>query len=366
MWTSSSSSAPPAAPRKPVCSATTTRSSPSCLARAHSVAEALEHDDQDRYDCVVIGAGPAGLSAALNLSRARLTVLVIDSDRPRNAATMISHGFLTRDGVPPHELRRLARAEVEGYPGAQILRRTSVRAVRRTRELSEEDDSHPFTVTLGSPSSAGRTVASRAVLVATGLRETLPDVPNIRGFYGMSLFSCAACDGYELGDQPLALIGETEDLFARALLVSQWTRTLTVFTNGALFSDETGAVSAGQERVLRGRGISVERRRITDLEGDRGRLASVRVSGGDRIPVTGGFVRPLWHPAVEFLTGLNVAGDAHAQLLTDRNGRTSVPGLYAAGDVAAPGPQQLIVAAGAGARTAAIISQDLLGVSTAH
>ena len=323
-------------------------------------------EDGQRYDCVVIGAGPAGLSAALNLSRARLTVLVIDSDRPRNAATMISHGFLTRDGVPPHELRRLAREEVEGYPGTRILRRTSVRSVQRARELSEEDGSHPFTVTLGSPSGAGRTVHGRAVLVATGLRETLPDVPNIRGFYGMSLFSCAACDGYELGDQPLALIGETDDLFDRALLVSQWTHTLTVFTNGAGFTDEAGAVSAGQERALRQRGITVERRRITELEGDRGLLAAVRVDGGDRIPVTGGFVRPLWHPAVEFLAGLDVAGDAHAQLLTDRNGRTSVPGLYAAGDVAAPGPQQLIVAAGAGARTAAIISQDLLGVSTAH
>jgi thioredoxin reductase len=323
-------------------------------------------EDRQSYDCVVIGAGPAGLSAALNLGRARLTVLVIDSDRPRNAATMISHGFLTRDGVPPHELRRLAREEVEGYPGTQILRRTSVLSVQRALERSEEDGPHPFTVTLGGPSGAARTVQSRAVLVATGLRETLPDVPNIRGYYGMSLFSCAACDGYELGDQPLALIGETEDLFARALLVAQWTRTLTVFTNGAPHGPDAGAVSAGEEDALRERGITVERRRITELEGDRGQLAAVRVTGGGRIPVTGGFVRPLWHPAVEFLAGLDVAGDAHAQLLTDRNGRTSLPGLYAAGDVAAPGPQQLIVAAGAGARTAAIIGQDLLGVSTAH
>ena len=319
------------------------------------------------YDCVVIGAGPAGLSAALNLARARLTVLVIDSDRPRHAATMVSHGFLTRDGVPPNELRRLAREEVEGYPGVRVVRRSSVRSV----ELSPLGEAHPFTVSLAGPALApartvpsraalSRTVLSRTVLVATGLRETLPSVPNIRGFYGMSLFSCAACDGYELGDQPLALIGETDDLYARSLLVAQWTRTLTVFTNGS------AAVTATEERILQGRGITVERRAITELEGDRGQLVAVRVLGGDRIPVTGGFVRPLWHPAVEFLDGLQVADDASGHLVTDRDGRTSVLGLYAAGDVAAPGPQQLIVAAGAGARTAAVLTHDLLGVSTAH
>jgi thioredoxin reductase len=317
----------------------------------------------DSYDCVVIGAGPAGLSAALNLTRARLRVLVVDSDRPRHAATMVSHGFLTRDGVPPHELRRIAREELERYPEAEILRRFTVREVQRDAGTDPDgaEATHPFTVqAAGSSPASARTVRSRTVLVATGLRETLPAVPNIRGFYGMSLFSCAACDGYELGDQPLALIGETDDLFDRALLVAQWTDTLTVFSNG------TAALTAGEETTLVARGIAVERRVIDDLEGHRGALSAVRLVGGDRIPVTGGFVRPRWHPIVEFLAGLPVGTDDSGHLATDRDGRTSLPGLYAAGDVAAPGPQQLIVAAGAGGRTAAIITHDLLGVTTAH
>ncbi|MBX0298686.1 NAD(P)/FAD-dependent oxidoreductase [Cryobacterium sp. 1639] len=312
-------------------------------------------------DCVVIGGGPAGLSAALNLARARLSVLVIDSDRPRHAATLISHGFITRDGVPPNELRRLAREEVAGYPGVDFWRRSAVRSVSRPAIPTTSDGTHPFTVTVaGTTPAADRVVHSRTVLVATGLRETLPAVPGIRGFYGMSLFSCVACDGYELNDQPLALIGETDDLYARALLVAQWTSTLTVFTNGS------AAVTAPEALALRERGITVERRTITELEGDRGRLVAVHVDGGDRVPVTGGFVRPFWHPTIEFLSPLSVADDAFGHLLTDRDGRTSVPGLYAAGDVAAPGPQQLIVAAGAGARTAAVITHDLLGVTTAH
>ena len=346
-------------------------------------------DGAAEYDCVVIGAGPAGLSAALNLTRARQRVLVVDSDRPRHAATMLSHGFITRDGVPPHELRRIAREELERYPDAEVLRRSTVDSIECAsmagdsmagdsieRDFDADRDigadgwpgeggwaeaSHPFTVCIsGRTAAAGRVVRSRTVLVATGLRETLPALPSIRAFYGMSLFSCAACDGYEQGDRPLALIGETDDLFARALLVGQWSSSVTVFTNGV------APLTAHEETALGDRGIRVERRVIDDLEGDRGAIAAVRLSDGERIPVTGGFVRPLWHPIVDFLDALALDTDDSGHLLTDRDGRTSLPGVYAAGDVAAPGPQQLIVAAGAGARAAAIITHDLLGVTTAH
>ncbi|SDK67321.1 Thioredoxin reductase [Cryobacterium psychrotolerans] len=326
---------------------------------------AHEAYDSDAYDCVVIGAGPAGLSAALNLTRARQRVLVVDSDRPRHAATMLSHGFLTRDGVPPHELRRIAREELERYPEAEILRRSTVDRVERNHDRDEAGGAHagahPFTVRISGRTAAGaRVVRSRTVVVATGLRETLPALPSIRAYYGMSLFSCAACDGYEQGEGPVALIGETDDLFARALLVGQWSSTVTVFTNGV------ASLTAHEESELGDRGIRVERRVIDDLEGERGAIAAVRLFDGERIPVTGGFVRPLWHPIVGFLGDLDLDTDASGHLVTDRDGRTSLAGVYAAGDVAAPGPQQLIVAAGAGARAAAIITHDLLGVTTAH
>jgi thioredoxin reductase len=307
-------------------------------------------------DVLVIGGGPAGLSAALNLGRARASVALVDADRPRNAATLLSHGFLTRDGVPPHELRRLARAELEAYPDVVVHGRTKVVAVAH----AGEGDADARFIAMLEGRRAPATIAARAVIVATGLRETLPDVPNIRGFYGMSLFSCAACDGWELRDRPLALIGESADLADRARLIARWTNALTVFTNGS------DALGVDGEAELTASGIRVERSRIAELRGERGMLSSIVLEDGTRVDVAGGFVRPEWQSALEFLAPLVPDLDEDGHLVTDRSGRSSVPGVYGAGDAAAPGAQQLIVAAGAGARVAAVAVHDALGVTQAH
>jgi len=305
----------------------------------------------DSVDVLIVGGGPAGLSAALNLGRARASVVVVDADRPRNAATLRSHGFLTRDGVPPQELRRLARAELLQYPNVEVHVRS------RVASLLFAGDGFIAEVEGRRETS---TVFARSVLVATGLRETLPEVPNIRGFYGITLFSCAACDAWELQDRPLALIGETPDLAARARLIARWTKSLTVFTNGA------DVVDAADEAELAASGVRVEREPIAELEGDRGALTGVKVASGAVIPVEGGFVRPVWTPSLDFLAGIAPSLDELGHLVVDRSGRTSVPRLYGAGDAAAPGPQQLIVAAGQGARAAAVIVHDSVGIVTAH
>lgn len=299
------------------------------------------------YDVAVIGAGPAGLSAALGLVRSRRTVLLIDSNRPRNAATLRSHGFLTRDGVPPLELRKLGREEFEGYPGASFHAGLvqSVRGVKGGFELAARGirGSRDLVATVGS------------VVVATGLIETLPAVPSLRAWYGTDLHSCVECDGYEKRDAALALIGESRDLAERALLISQWSSDLIVFTNGS------AAVTEAEERALTGRGVLVERRAVADVTGEQGRMTGVLLADGETVPREAGFVRPEWTPAIGYLDGLGVALDADGLIAVDGAGRTSVAGVYAAGDSTAPGPEQLIIAAGQGAQVAAALNRDLLG-----
>ncbi|WP_127820039.1 NAD(P)/FAD-dependent oxidoreductase [Microbacterium sp. CPCC 204701] len=308
-------------------------------------------------DVVIVGGGPAGLSAALNLGRARASVVVVDAGRPRNAATLRSHGFLTRDGIPPLELRKLARAELAAYRNVRVFDRTAVSGLLST----DSADGMRFVVALqGRGPGIPPAVAARSVLIATGLRETLPGIPSLRAYYGVTIFSCAACDAWELQDRSLALIGETTDLAARARLIARWTDRLTVFTNGS------DAVDTVEEAELTASGIVVERRAIDDLEGERGAVSAVRLADGERVEIEGGFVRPQWHPALDFVTALDLERDRFGNLVTDRSGRTSVTGVYAAGDAASPGPQQLIVAAGQGARAAAVIVHDSIGVRTAH
>lgn len=175
------------------------------------------------YDVVVIGAGPAGLSAALNLVRAKRTVLLVDANRPRNAATLRSHGFVTRDGISPLELRRLGRDEVAAYPEATVVQAVVDRVWQ---------DDGAWRVH-GTWRGAEVDATARAVLLATGLREEFPALPSLRAFYGTDVHSCVECDGYDKAGEPLAFLCETDDVVDRALLVGSWTDDLVVYTNGA-------------------------------------------------------------------------------------------------------------------------------------
>jgi thioredoxin reductase len=219
---------------------------------------------------------------------------------------------------------------------------------------------------------------ARTVVVATGLREEFPALPMLRAFYGTAVHSCVECDAYDKAGQPLAFICETDDVVDRALLIAAWTDDLIVYTNGVAPLDD-----AGRAR-LSAAGVVVDERVVEDLEGDRTGMTGVRLADGHVEPRTGGFVRPVWHADLDWLgtgattspsaTSGNTAAngdtpgaldglqrDTQGLLVVDRVGRTSVPGLYAVGDVTPPGPEQLIVAAGHGAATAAAVHRDLVG-----
>lgn len=300
-------------------------------------------------EVVVVGGGPAGLSAALNLARARRRVLVVDGNRPRHAATLQAHGFLTRDGVPPAELRRLGREEVSGYDDADVV-------FAQVSDVTVEGDGFRVRGT-GVRGGADVDVLGETVVIATGVTEAMPAIPSLRAFYGTQLHSCLECDGFEKAGEPLALIGETADLAERALLLTQWTDDLIVFTNGI------AAVGGDEERALARLGVGVERRPIDDVVGERGVMTGIRLADGTVVERAGGFVRPVWSPSLSFAGALDLDRDSDGYLVTDAHGRTSLPGVYAAGETTSPGPQQLIVAAGSGAVVAAAVNRDLIGIA---
>lgn len=297
------------------------------------------------YDVVVIGAGPAGLAAALNLTRARFDVLVLDGNRPRHSATLISHGYPTRDGIPPSELRKLGREELEGYDNCEV-QFAQVKQVRL--------DGDRFAVQAsGMRGSPARDVRAAAVVIASGVAEKMPELPMLRAYYGTSVHSCMMCDGYGHADEAIALIGETDDLADQARMLSRWSKDLIVFTNGR------ADLSSEDESRLSAAGITVDRRPLEDLEGDRSGLTGIRVAGGEVIPRIAAFVRPEYSAPLDYLANLEVNRTEDGLLIADEGGRTSVPGLYAVGDCTQSGPQQLIVAAGMGGRAALSIMRDL-------
>jgi thioredoxin reductase len=295
-------------------------------------------------DVVVIGAGPAGLSAALNLVRAKRTVLLLDANRPRNAATLQSHGFLTRDGISPLELRRLGRDEVARYPEATVTQAVV------DRVWHEGGAWHVHGAWRGAEVAA----TARAVVLATGLRETFPALPSLRAFYGTDVHSCVECDGYDKAGAPLAFVCETDDVVDRALLIGAWTEDLVVFTNGV------ASITDGGRARLDAAGIRVDERAVADLEGDRSGMTGVRLADGDVVARSGAFVRPEWHADLDWVDA-DLDRDDLGLVRVDRCGRTGAPGLYAVGDITPPGPEQLIVAAGHGATTAAAVHRDLVG-----
>lgn len=297
-------------------------------------------------DCAIIGGGPAGLSAALVLGRARRKTALFDHNKPRNAVTRETHGFLTRDGASPEEFRKAARADIAKYDSVRF------HSAEVTDILKEQD---AFAV----HSSEGEVVRSRKVILATGLREFLPSVPGLRECYGSSLFSCPYCDGWEQRDRPLVVIAEKEDsAYHLAKTAFQWSKDLWLCTNGTHLRDEW-------QQELRANGIVWRRTPVRMLEQSGGKLERVVFEDGETAARAGGFVATDWVQASTLFKSLGCKLNERGGIETDDYGRTSVEGVFAAGDAALIAPAQLIVAAAEGSRAAMGVNGDLIHESFA-
>jgi thioredoxin reductase len=217
-----------------------------------------------RREVIIVGGGPAGLSAALVLGRCRRDVLVIDDGQPRNARSLAAHGFFTRDGVSPADLLAAGRAELEPY-GVEILPDTVVSAAR------EEGG---FLLTTG----AGARHRAHMLVLATGLLDELPDVPGAAELFGRGLFHCPYCDAWEVRDRRLAVHGRGEKAVQLALSLTTWSADI------ALLTDGWTRLSRTQRTALAAHGIAVRTERVAAFEGaSGGGLARVVFAGGESL-----------------------------------------------------------------------------------
>lgn len=292
------------------------------------------------YDCIIVGAGPAGLSAALILGRCRRRVLVCDSGKPRNTVSSALHCFLTRDGIEPAELRRIGREQLQPYCTVELLN-IEVTQARRVAER--------FEITL----SDGRSFAARKLLLATGVVDDIPRITGIESFYGRSVWHCPYCDGFEMRDQPLAIHGRGELGKALALELTVWSRDLILCTDGP---SELGQEEL--ERLAR-HDIGVREERIDRLEGKDGRLERIVFTNGDWIARRGLFFSAGTRQHSDLALQLGCELNKKGTVDTGKYESTPIPGLYVAGD-ASRAVQLAIVAAAEGAQAAFAINTALL------
>jgi thioredoxin reductase len=293
------------------------------------------------YDVVVVGAGPAGLSAALVLGRCRRSVLVCDNGHPRNEASLAMHSFLTRDGMPPLEFLRLAREQLAPYTTVELrdVTVTDARCIEHGR----------FETTLEN----GEIVRSRKLLIATGVRDNLPEIEGMRALYGRSVFHCPYCDGWEVRDEPLAVYGKGERGYGLSLELTAWSRDILLCTDGP-----PGIEPEKIERLQRN-GIALREDRVLRLEGQDGILQRVVFADGP----------PAARRALFFTTGqyqqsaltirLGCEFNDKGTVRTGQYETTHLPGLYVAGD-ASRAVQWVVVAAAEGAEAAFAINTDLI------
>jgi thioredoxin reductase len=292
------------------------------------------------YDAIIVGGSAAGLSAALILGRARRRVLIADGGEPRNLCVRTSHGFLTRDGAPPAELRRIGREQLQPYGVV----------VRDVKVIDARKLAGGFEVTLQDSTQ----LTARKLLLATGVVDKLPAIEGLPALWGTGVLHCPYCHGWEVRDEPLAVLGRGKAGLELVELIYSWSRDLVLLSHGPA---ELGEDDQGYLRRI---GVAVREERIARLEGEGGELRRIVFAGGEALERRALFLKPRQRQSSDLAERLGCAlnGDGHL-IRVNRWGHTTVPGVFAAGDATSL-MQKVIVAAGEAAVAATMLNAELV------
>ncbi len=271
------------------------------------------------YDVIIIGGSFAGLSAAMQLARARRQVLLVDAARPRNRYAAHAHGFLGQDGVPPQEIVANARAQLARYPTVSFLDGEAIQA------LAQDGG---FAVVM----AGGEQVRGARLILATGMRDELPPLPGLQARWGQTVLHCPYCHGFEVAGEPLGVLAAHPMSVHQAMLLPDWGPT-TYFTQGQFEPSPEDA------RHLAARGVHVERTPVVALLGDAPALTGVVLDDGREVPLRALFVASRVHMASPLAGQLGCEfdeGPLGPVIRVDDMKQTTVPGVFAAGDASTP------------------------------
>lgn len=294
--------------------------------------------EEARFDALIIGGSFAGLSAAMSLGRARRKVLLLDAGRPCNHMVKAAHNLIMHDGASPHRMLSDAREQLAAYPTITLVNATATRV---------EGSDGSFTV----HSDLGVHTASK-ILLATGVRDLALPIAGFAECWGISVLHCPFCHGYEVVDQPLAVLADGPMGFELARTIRNWSRDLTLLTNGP------SSLEVDQQRELTDHGIRIEQRTIAELVHREGHLSQVKFKDGDGVALSAVFARPPFALPEELIGTLGCSLSESGHIHVDPMQRTSVAGVFAAGDVTSP-MRSLAFAMAAGNMAGAVITHSL-------
>lgn len=293
-----------------------------------------------KYDVLIIGGGPAGMTSAMTLARGRRQVLICDDDRPRNAPAKLMQNFPSRDGTPPAEFLRIVRKDLEKYETLQSVK-DSVLQVERTYS--------GFKARLKS----GADVESRKLILAVGVKDELPNISGITELWGKSVFHCPYCHGYEHKDEPLGLLVTEEKVYHAIPLI------LGISKNLVIFTDRKFNLTDEQKDLIKKNNIPLFDEKIISLKHNGEKLTGIELEDGSVIPRSVLFLRPAMRPKSDIGEKLGCQLNEFGLYQVDSTGRSTEKGIFVAGDLNDI-RQSVVIASASGAMTAIAVNLELL------
>lgn len=265
------------------------------------------------YDAIIIGGSYAGLSAAMALGRALKKVLVIDSGKPCNRQTPHSHNFITQDGETPAAIAAKAKEQVMKYDTVQFInaRATDVKKQDNLFIISTED---------------GKAFSAQKVLFTTGIRDIMPDILGFAECWGISVLHCPYCHGYEVRGQKTAIIANGDIAYHVGMLITNWTKDLTLATNGA------STLTKEQTDQLKKRNVSIIETSISELIHSHGQIQYIKFINGSNLPVSAVYSKPPFTQHCLIPERMGCAINEQGYIQVDIKQKTTIDGIYAAGD----------------------------------